>query len=378
MLAPCYPPPKERAVSERSDTPRTDKVMWSTLDPRDSEARLYDHARQLERDLAMAREAMEPALRYIQHVGANHTMRGEAHPQQRIVDLLTRALKNARQVGDAEQHAIDEAECTNHAAAAPSSTGEPIAWRYRYDSVYDSGWKYTNKKRLDHPDNLIEEPLYATAPDAPVRSVEPAPEVAELVSTLARYAECDGASTHTLVPRTTLRQAAEALGRRVEVSDGKLTLDNANQVFFYEQDHYYLSNFSAFKVGFCGRWFDTAEQAYHFQRFSSVKDQNNIIDAMSAHDAFRYAQDNKPRQISGWDELKVPIMRDILRAKVAQHEYIRRKLLQTGDRELIENSWRDSFWGWGENRDGQNMLGKLWMEVRTELRLDAGLRGRHG
>ena len=39
----------------------------------------------------------------------------------------------------------------------------------------------------------------------------------------------------------------------------------------------------------------------------------------------------------------------------------------TGDRTLIENSWRDDFWGWGPNRDGQNMLGKLWMEVRAEL-----------
>lgn len=149
---------------------------------------------------------------------------------------------------------------------------------------------------------------------------------------------------------------------------GPLQLDTDRQVFFYEQDHYYLSNFSAFKVGFCGRWFDTAEQAYHFQRFASVKDQNNVLDARSAHDAFRYAQDNKSRQIDGWDELKVPVMRDILRAKASQHEYVRRKLLQTGDRALIENSWRDAYWGWGENRDGLNMLGKLWMEVRAELR----------
>jgi ribA/ribD-fused uncharacterized protein len=66
--------------------------------------------------------------------------------------------------------------------------------------------------------------------------------------------------------------------------------------------------------------------------------------------------------------VKVDIMRDILRAKADQHEYVRRKLLATGDRELIEDSWRDDFWGWGPNRDGQNMLGKLWMEIRSELR----------
>jgi hypothetical protein len=39
-----------------------------------------------------------------------------------------------------------------------------------------------------------------------------------------------------------------------------------------------------------------------------------------------------------------------------------------GDRELIEDSWRDDFWGWGPHRNGKNMLGKLWMEIRSELR----------
>jgi predicted NAD-dependent protein-ADP-ribosyltransferase YbiA (DUF1768 family) len=64
-------------------------------------------------------------------------------------------------------------------------------------------------------------------------------------------------------------------------------------------------------------------------------------------------------------------MSNILRLKLAQHEYVRRKLLATGDRDLIEDSWRDDFWGWGPNRDGQNMLGKLWMEIRAELRATA-------
>lgn len=34
---------------------------------------------------------------------------------------------------------------------------------------------------------------------------------------------------------------------------------------------------------------------------------------------------------------------------------------------LIEDSWRDSYWGWGPNKDGNNHLGKLWMEVRKEV-----------
>ncbi len=61
-------------------------------------------------------------------------------------------------------------------------------------------------------------------------------------------------------------------------------------------------------------------------------------------------------------------MLSILRVKAEQHEYVRRKLLETGDRQLVEGSWRDDFWGIGPNKDGQNMLGKLWMGIRSELR----------
>lgn len=152
-------------------------------------------------------------------------------------------------------------------------------------------------------------------------------------------------------------------------------LDNDKQVFFYEQDFYVLSNFSAFRVKWKNRSFDTAEAAYHWEKFPNdanpMKESDTqwgIRKVSSAHAAFKMAQDFKSLRRKDWDEVKVGIMREILRAKVDQHEYVKRKLLATGDRELIEDSWRDDFWGWGPNKDGQNMLGKLWMEIRAELK----------
>lgn len=158
-------------------------------------------------------------------------------------------------------------------------------------------------------------------------------------------------------------------------------LDTDTQVFFYEQDFYVLSNFSAFTL----MWplspregvarFDTSEAVYHWEKFKPGVPtseqryaQRLIREAPSAHAAFKIAAAHKSIRRRDWDDVKVDVMRNILRAKADQHEYVRRKLLATGDRELIEDSWRDDFWGWGPNRDGQNMLGKLWMEVRAELR----------
>lgn len=151
---------------------------------------------------------------------------------------------------------------------------------------------------------------------------------------------------------------------------GFIKPDTDTQVFFYEQDFYVLSNFSAFNLRWKGYTFPTSEHAYHWEKFTPnyTALRGELLSAPSAHEAFKMAERNKHCRRLDWDAVKVDVMRDILRTKAAQHEYVRRKLLATGDRELIEDSWRDDFWGWGPNRDGQNMLGKLWMEIRAEIR----------
>lgn len=147
-------------------------------------------------------------------------------------------------------------------------------------------------------------------------------------------------------------------------------LDTDTHVFFYEQDFYVLSNFSAFAIHWDGWRFDTSEAAYHYEKFKTASPliAMSIRDAASAHEAFKIAETNKAYRRPDWDDVKVEIMHDILLAKVRQHEYVERKLLATGDRTLVEDSWRDEFWGEGPYKNGKNMLGKLWMEIREEIR----------
>jgi len=152
--------------------------------------------------------------------------------------------------------------------------------------------------------------------------------------------------------------------------------DTDERVCFYEQEFYMLSNFSAFNVFIDGRLHATSEHAYHWFKFTGQDDASidirlRIYLATSAHDAFKIAEKEKAHRRSDWDLVKVGTMLRILLLKAAQHEYVRRKLLETGDRELVEDSWRDDVWGWGPNKDGQNLLGNLWMKVRDELRAAA-------
>jgi ribA/ribD-fused uncharacterized protein len=143
--------------------------------------------------------------------------------------------------------------------------------------------------------------------------------------------------------------------------------DTDTQVNFYEQEFYPLSNFSSFNLKWMDHTFPTLEHAYHWEKFGECAVGAAIRSAPSAHEAFKLAQEWKDHRRKDWDDVKVPLMRQLLWAKVEQHPYVKKKLLESGTRRLVEDSWRDDFWGWGPNKDGKNVLGRLWMEIRDCL-----------
>ena len=141
-------------------------------------------------------------------------------------------------------------------------------------------------------------------------------------------------------------------------------------VGFYPREFYVLDNFSAFAIRYNGELYPTAEHLYQAQKF--INDHPEIAElirtAPSPHEAKMLAGQNLKYRRPDWDELKLHIMEDILRAKLQQHAYCRKKLLETGDAPLVEDSPSDSFWGIGSDRKGENYLGKIWMLLRNELR----------
>ena len=68
-----------------------------------------------------------------------------------------------------------------------------------------------------------------------------------------------------------------------------------------------------------------------------------------------------------WDEIKLPLMYEIVKAKFTQNPELAARLKSTGDAELIEgNYWHDTYWGVCSGK-GENNLGKILMKVRDEL-----------
>jgi predicted NAD-dependent protein-ADP-ribosyltransferase YbiA (DUF1768 family) len=69
-----------------------------------------------------------------------------------------------------------------------------------------------------------------------------------------------------------------------------------------------------------------------------------------------------------WEAAKEGVMKEGLRAKFSSNPTLANLLLSTGERRIVENSPRDSYWGIGKDGRGKNRLGALLMEVREELR----------
>ena len=61
-------------------------------------------------------------------------------------------------------------------------------------------------------------------------------------------------------------------------------------------------------------------------------------------------------------------MYDAVYFKFKQNEDILKKLLDTGDAELVEATVKENYWGCGPKNDGQNNYGKILIKARKNLR----------
>jgi ribA/ribD-fused uncharacterized protein len=112
----------------------------------------------------------------------------------------------------------------------------------------------------------------------------------------------------------------------------------------------------------------TSEHAYQAAKFEDPNIILKVQNARSAYEAKKVAHEHEESIKRDWDKIKIGIMKEIVREKLLQHPYIQRKLLETGDMKMVEDSPTDSFWGRGPDWNGENNLGKIWMKLREELR----------
>lgn len=136
------------------------------------------------------------------------------------------------------------------------------------------------------------------------------------------------------------------------------------KIHFCAEEYYLFSNFSAHHVEYQGTVYQTAEHAYQVAKFSDPVMRKKIQEARSAYLAREYGQTEQGRT-PNFD--KVSVMKEIMRAKLLQHTDVFEMLKKTGDAIIEKNHPMDDFWGTGADGTGENVMGKIWMELRAEI-----------
>ena len=139
---------------------------------------------------------------------------------------------------------------------------------------------------------------------------------------------------------------------------------------FYHSDQTYgvLSNYSAHAVFLGSRVWPTAEHYYQAQKFAGSEREEQIRACRTATLAKHLAGRWQLHVRQDWETAKEAVMFEVLRAKFTQHPDLGCMLVETGDRELIEHTASDAYWGDAGDGSGENRLGLLLMRVRFELR----------
>ncbi len=177
----------------------------------------------------------------------------------------------------------------------------------------------------------------------------------------------------------------------------KMNIVNDDIGFFYEGKYKELSNYYCtkspclFKIG--DLEFKSSEHSYQFYKFcydgadkdtleyaelirnSQTPNDSKLLGHQVLRSGFQARMNDniklyqdKAKRRSDFDDIKIDIMRYVIYHKFDQDIKCRKILLSTNNKHLFEDSKYDSFWGIGPDKNGCNNLGKLLMELRTQLK----------
>lgn len=138
----------------------------------------------------------------------------------------------------------------------------------------------------------------------------------------------------------------------------------------FQGKYRFLSNFWYAPVEYEGKYYTSNEAAYQAAKTLDPDQRDEIRRAQKPGDAKRLGR--KVTLRSDWEQVKIDVMRELLEKKF-QTPILKKQLLETGDEELVEgNRWHDLYYGKCNcsrcGGKGQNVLGKLLMELRKKLK----------
>lgn len=140
-------------------------------------------------------------------------------------------------------------------------------------------------------------------------------------------------------------------------------------IYFYTRTDEYgeFCNFSPHGFAIDGTYWPTVEHYFQAQKFAGTDHETAIRRARTPGDAKGLGRTTAIPLRSDWEEVKDEVMYKAVLRKFQTHKEIRERLFATGSQDIVENSPGDYYWGCGADGSGQNKLGRILMQVRSEL-----------
>lgn len=124
----------------------------------------------------------------------------------------------------------------------------------------------------------------------------------------------------------------------------------------------WLSSFWPAKVEMDGIVYPTVEHAYQAAKTTDLDEREKVRNCKTPGQAKRVTVSMR----EDWEDLKLVVMRRLVKQKFQKHPDLRQKLIDTGNMQIQEgNWWGDTFWGVDRDTgEGENHLGRILMDIR--------------
>lgn len=144
------------------------------------------------------------------------------------------------------------------------------------------------------------------------------------------------------------------------------------QILFYRTSEVPYGIFSNFDmkhpITLKGKIWPSTEHYFQAMKFEGTEHEEYVRLSKTPKEAAAIGRDRNRPLRKDWEAVKYDIMKEAVHAKFTQHEGCKYLLLLTGDNEIVEHTTNDRIWADGGDGSGQNLLGKILMEIRTQIK----------
>lgn len=142
--------------------------------------------------------------------------------------------------------------------------------------------------------------------------------------------------------------------------------ENAYRFSRFDVDHL-LSTVSRHPIELEAETWASVEHYFQAQMAGSDTWAEKIKSAQTPELAHKLGNVWYKRKKRGWKNLRRVMMTRALYTKAQMYPAVKEEILNTGDELILETSMYDHYWGIGRDQRGENMLGKVWMDIRRKL-----------